>query len=350
MRQVIEIDPRLWRRIQTLLADGRYGSVNEFVTNAIENQIVLESKPLEQAADDLSDSVAGMGVLEEIVSNSVDSGASLVELSIGRTPPHLLEKTHEEARDEIAWGLYNRIFPVKITVRVLSQMLAEKGQKTVDLKTLREQATARARLVAHVLGSNRREKRPRSERLFTALPFRKSDRSAERFENMFVGSVSLAGKAEGFPALLGFFVLRREDGRAVASLTGDGYAFARLKNPVLDREATGAIPNSTLSEEEADFYLSHIKRVLPREWELSTRVLEQIGEGVNTTDGIDQVVLETVRDLKPPLVPPTRSGMISRLGELGLVQRRQDGIKVLYALTERGEGFLKSIQSGKAHL
>lgn len=328
-----------------MLAQGKFESVNEFVAAAIESQIVLESKPLDQAEELNEGSLANS--LDVMVSNAMESDAGVLQLSIPRTPP-ALEKLRGETSEDIAWGLYNRIFPVKITVRVLSQMMTEKNSNVVDLKILREDTTLRAREVAHILGANRREKAPRSERLFTGLPFRRSDKSAERFKNMFVGSVSKAGKAEGFPPLLGFIILKREDGKPVATLTDAGYAFARLKNPILDHTPGSGAPTSTLSKEEADFYISHIKRVLPREWELSSKVLEQVGEGVNTTEGIDQVVQKTVHDLKPPLVPPTRSGVISRLGELGLVQRRQDGIKVLYALTERGEVVLKSIQLKKA--
>jgi hypothetical protein len=346
VRQVIDIDPRLWRKIQSLLAEGRFGSLNEFVTAAIESQIMLESKPLDQAAGEFSGEGSMANSLAEMVSNTIDGSTGVVQLSIPQTPP-ALERLRGEISDDIAWGLYNRIFPVKITVRVLSQLLVEKGEKTVDLKLLRERTTEQARMVAHMLGSNRRDKGPRGERLFTGLPFRRSDRSADRFENMFVGSVSLKGKAEGFPALLGFVNLKRLEGRPLASLTEAGFAFAQLRNPVLDGDATAAIPNRSLSEEEADFYVAHIRSALPREWELSVHVLEEIGEGVNTTVGIDQVVRKTVHDLKSALIPPTRSGVISRLGELGLVQRRQDGAKVLYALTERGEAFLKSLQTGK---
>lgn len=346
MRQLIDVDPRLWRRIQALLTEGRYASMNEFVAAAIENQVMLETRSLEEATLYLTKGSREPEALEETGAGSIESGLSLLELSIARSPPQLLEQ-RERPKNDIAWGLYNRIFPVKITLRSLSQLLAARGEKTVDLKALREQTTVQARLVAQMLGANRRVKGPRGERLFTGLPFRKSDRAADRFGNMFVGSVSLKGKAEGFPALLGFVALKRVEGRPVVSLTEAGFAFAQLRNPVLDRDAGTAIPNRTLSEEEADFYLAHIRSALPREWELATSVLEQIGEGVNTTEGIDQVVRTTVRDLKPALIPPTRSGVISRLGELGLVQRRQDGLKVFYALTERGEAFLKSLLSEK---
>lgn len=346
MRQVVEIDLRLWQKIQSLLSEGRFESLSQLVSVAIENQIILEAKPLDQAAEDLT-RFSGAAEEPEVIMNTGGSNASLLQLRSSSTPPSLLEKAPEANRNEIAWGLYNRIFPVKITVRVLSQLLSERNSGSVDLKLLRDEAAQRAKEVATLLGAGRREKRSRPERLYIGLPFRRSDKSTERFKNMFVGSVGLTGKSEGFPALLGFVVLKRVKGRAVASLTDAGYAFERLENPVLDREVGSARQNWTLSEKEGNFYLAHIKDSLPREWELCARVVEEIGEGVNTTEGIDQVVRKTERNMKPGLVPPTRSGIISRMGELGLVQRRQDGLRVMYALTERGEAFLQSTHPGK---
>lgn len=71
---------------------------------------------------------------------------------------------------------------------------------------------------------------------------------------------------------------------------------------------------------------------------------EGIPDGNDTPDAVDQIIRRNVPDLKPTMVAPTRAGIISRLDELGLVRRRQDGLHVSYALTKRGESFLKSVQ------
>jgi DnaJ-domain-containing protein 1 len=342
MRQVIEIDPKLWQQIQALLHDGRFESISQFTTVAIENQLLLESNPSDQSTNRVF-GVSGPSVeaSEEQSTGRISSG--LTALSISTEQPSV-EKLAGRGSNEIAWGLYNRIFPVKITLRVLSQLLTKGGSQSIDLKVLGDEASLQAKNIGRQLVSARK-KSSTAEKLFTGLPFRRADKAAERFKKMFVGTITKSGKAEGFPVFLRFIVLRREGTRATVSLTDAGYAFARLRNPVLDIDGADSVPYSALSVEESDFYMSHLEKAVPREWELCRLLIENISEGINTTERVDQLLKQTVRDLKPALVPPTRSGLISRLSELGLVQRRQDGLRVIYTLTAYGERYLKSIQT-----
>lgn len=319
--------------------------MSQFIAVSIENQLLLETSPLEQSAENiLSMSPRGKeeGELESVTSR-IGSGATA--LAISSEQPSV-EKEAARSSKDVAWGLYNRIFPVKITLRVLSQLLTKEGSQSVDLKVLREEASLQAKLVAKRLGAGSRRTRYASgERLFTGLPFKNSWKASERFKNMFVGTITKSGKAEGFPVLLRFIVIRRAEGRALVSLTEAGYSFARLENPVLD-DASGNTPSSTLSMAEADFYMSHIEDAVPREWDLCKKVIENIAEGVNTAKSVDDIVKRRVHEIQPGLVPATRSGVISRLSELGLVQRRQDGFNVIYKLTPHGEAFLKAVQAG----
>src|SRR5206468_1883421 len=134
------LDPRKWARIQELLREERYESVAQFMTVAIENQFQLEEMPTEQAMSTAERHPLASEAITRLSSNI----SSLTE------PPALVQ-TKEEASDEIIWGLYNRIFPVKITLRVLTELLANSGSKTLELKLLRDEAAVQARVIGRKL-------------------------------------------------------------------------------------------------------------------------------------------------------------------------------------------------------
>jgi DNA-binding HxlR family transcriptional regulator len=319
-----------------MLCEGRYETVAQFITVAIENQIQLEAAPLDQAA-------LGSSRQE---SPSERPGAPVVGTADSLKVPveePMLVQSKEERSDEIVWGLYNRIFPVKITLRVLARLLVTKGGKSVELKLLREESALKARAIGKELVlADRTRGSGRGEKLATGLPFKRGDKSLDRFKNMFVGTISGPGKISGFPAALRFVLLQRVGERAEVSLTPAGFRFASLKNPILDGPIEGI--EGTLSSAESDFYMTHIHRVLPREWELCHRIIESIVDGNGTPAMVDQVIKRTLPSLNSSMVAPTRAGIISRLDEIGLVQRRQNGLRVSYALTERGESFPKTAQ------
>ncbi len=265
-----------------------------------------------------------------------------ISLKAPSEEPFLIQ-AREERSDEVIWGLYNRIFPVKITARILARLLVDRGSKSVELKTLREEAALQARALGkQLLLADRARKSGRAERLATGLPVRRGDKSLDRFKNMFVGAMSGQGKVNGFPVTLRFVLFQRVGGRPEVSLTAAGFKFANLKNPILDGSLAEA--EGTLSVAESDFFMTYIRRVLPREWELCHRIIENIPDGSDTPAAVDEIIRQTLPSLNPSMVAPTRAGIISRLDELGLVQRRQDGLRVSYALTKRGESFLKSAQ------
>lgn len=337
MRHVVEINPRTWETIQELLREGRYESLPQFIAVAIANQLQLEVTPIDQTME-ASPSVKSSAT-EPAIHPMVGTPAVL------RAPVEepTLVQSREGASNEIIWGLYNRIFPVKITVRVLAHLLVSKGSKSVDLRSLREESVLHARNIGkELVQADRTRGSGRGGKLATGLPIRKGDKSLDRFKNMFVGTMSNQGKIGGYPAILRFLLFQRVNDSAQVSLTPAGYAFAGLKNPILDngREAV----DGTLSISESDFYMTHIQHDLPHEWELCHRIIESIPDGSDTPDAVDQIIRRNVPGLKPTMVAPTRAGIISRLDELGLVQRRQDGLHVSYALTKRGELFLKSAQ------
>ncbi len=336
MRHIIDLDPEVWEKIQELLREHRYSSVAQFITVAIQNQIELELAPQE------STDAGSRNQLDDVPRTADISGP--LSLKAPTEEPALAQSIQKADPDEIIWGLYNRIFPVKITLRALSQLLLSNDSKSIDLKVLREESALRARTIGkHLLVADKNRKLSRGERFATGLPVRRGDKALERFKNMFVGTMSNKGRIGGFPVALRFVLLERKNGHPEASLTRDGFNFAKLRNPVLDGEWEKA--EGTLSEEEAQFYMSCVKKTLPREWELSRLIIEGITDGKDTPDAVDKTLKKFLPSLQDSMLAPTRAGVIGRLDELGLVHRVQDGTRVSYVLTNGGESFLKSTEA-----
>ncbi len=330
MKYLVEVDPRRWQRLQVLLEKGQYDSVNQFVAVAIENQLQYELQSDER-------------LIERAFSiDETSTASSSLPTTPLATEPPLLVATPKRISDEIVWGLYNRIFPIKITLRVLGQLLARSGGKAPNLELVREESSTKAKLIGKRLSlADRTAERISGEKWSTGLPLRRTDRSLERFKDMFVGTLSGGGTAEGFPALLGFVDLQMNSGgHSTITLTQAGYTFSQLPNPVLDENTESH--TATLSSNEANFYLAHVRSVLPQEWELNLRVLGAIAEGKNTPKKVDQVLIGAAPNIRQSELGPTRAGLISRMNELGLVHRKRERVNVFYVMTSQGKSYLET--------
>ena len=120
-------------------------------------------------------------------------------------------------------------------------------------------------------------------------------------------------------------------------LTEAGWHFAEMRNPILDEGKNGR--QSKFSIEEIEFLLAHIRSRVPAEAFAYKVVLEAISQGAKTPDKLDDALEEYVpkRDEKPftrAFLTTQRAGVVSRMIDLGLVQRIRDGINVTYAATK----------------
>jgi hypothetical protein len=162
-----------------------------------------------------------------------------------------------------------------------------------------------------------------------------------RFGNQFVATFKRE-KLQGFPADLKFVVC--DGGKEPRLLlTRSGGAFAALPNPVLDTH--DEFPRNKLSEEEVAFLLSHIKDYVPEELSAFVSVIDGI-EGANTPDGLDSYLrsrfnLPDEAAMKASFLSTQRTGVISRMVDLGLLGRAKDGLRVTYVVTHPGR-YLRS--------
>jgi len=116
--------------------------------------------------------------------------------------------------------------------------------------------------------------------------------------------------------------------------------FADIVNPVLDKDSGADEP---LSHEEREFYMSHVREVLPAEFEAMIHTANSVHKGDNRPTSLSERVAELNEDWSDAQASTNRSGLVSRMYELGLVDRHRVGQRgVGYDLTDKGHEFLQA--------
>lgn len=331
MRFIIELPTSKAQAIKSLIDSGKYEGMHSFILTAIENQIYIERRPLEQSPPE--DFVSNKSLKESGFSSS-SSLASQPELA----SPDIVrveDPQPEAVRAESLWALHNRIFPIKITVRVLLNILKSNPPKDgyIDLRIVQDAALEEARRLGRILSQvDKKSHRMHGEKLSAGLPGA-GERSSDRFKLNFVGLINSKNHLDGAPAILRFVNMRRnEEGEPQIGITESGSQFALLENPILDK----ADYTRVLSQEESDFYVRHIAEKLQKEHLLSVSVLKAIEDGHITPDELTRVVIEANPNIKREEAQAIRSSLASRLSELGFLRRKRLGLNVTYALTSDG--------------
>lgn len=328
MRYIVDVPSHLAERIRKLIESGEYVDLQEFVRVAIENQLHLQELP----QGPVTEGEAADQPLHNQHLSSLLTNLPLNLLAIpARELPTLLNP--QKPSSITIWGLYNRVFPAKVAIRVMYNLAALRASPSIDLKEVQSEASRSARQLGTELSYlDAKARKLHGEKMATGLPLGSRDRSTLRYEEMFVGTLGKDDTPQGLPAELGFAALIREKGKAVIGLTELGARFAKFQNPILDMEHDHQ--DSIFSNEEAGFLISNIKDRLPEEWSRCVAVLRAIEHGKNTPKAIETALISSKRD--SDAAPTERAGILSRLTETGLIKRRRDGLNVSYSITEKG--------------
>jgi hypothetical protein len=185
----------------------------------------------------------------------------------------------------------------------------------------------------------------------TAFPTTAEDaeKGRTRYANQFVVYQNTRGELSGLMVDLKFInlVAHRKERRVVP--TEIAWEFARLPNPVLEGAADGV---EKFSAEERTLLLCHIASSVPVEAFAYRAVLEGVRQGHDTPDKLDAALKsylpeERAKNLTQSFLASQRSGAVSRMADLGLIERRREGTRVCYAATEAGRAFLAQGAGGK---
>lgn len=352
--------------MKRIVEAGSYDDPREFVQTAIENQIELEeggsneAKTLEEAlsavdaeVDATTQEVSGDPQANQSRQRSTDktvsSGSSdETEISLTRRGHDELPTVDPPAESRLddgpLWGQYNRIFPVKVVVRGLANELLDgteqgEGEEAwLALPAFRRRIAAIAREVGTDVALRDEEVgRNRGEKLAAGLPTGDdAEKSTDRFQTHFVGRVEREDELTGAPPHLSLVDIASGTPQRIG-LTDAGREFASLYNPLLDE---GSDADQALSREERRFYVSQVRDVREDEYAAMQKVAQAIAEGDDRPSSLTERVAYIDTRWSTSQAETIRSGLTSRMYELGLLDRRRVGQRgIAYELTNEGEAF-----------
>ena len=332
MRYIVDIPRWLDMKIKTLLSEDSSGyvGVEEFVIVACENQLKLEStSPGEEH-------LQGEGIpspaMDTLTDNLTPPPSDIPTTSLPRS---------EKVESHILWGQINRIFPVKLAVRVLANVIKDAEEENVDIVVFERVATHAAReFGARLAVLDERHMRKSGRKLATGLPTGvKADQSKKRYKAHYLARRTGKGELVGALGELSLANINRDR----IGITELGLEFAQLENPLLDLDIDN--PSNVLSDEERSFYLNLVSNHLPKEKEFMGIVLNIIMDGEPPRDRfikeVQKFVTTVWEESSTEAVANTmRSGVLSRMWELGLVDNRKKGRRVAYSISDEGREYL----------
>lgn len=348
---VVNIPDDLVARVRTVVSEGSYDDPEQFLELALRNQLEMEES--EQSSLPSFGEVVGGGSKEqqELLAaahesdsggkqaNDTDESVEVEDLSKRTFDVQSVEPPDESRLDDgPLWGQYNRLFPVKLVVRRLAILLTDGDTGAVSYKRFREETANTAREYGLRLAEiDEREDRGRGEKLASALPTsEKKDRSLERFKTHFVGQLETNGDLTGAAPDLRLVNIGPEEGEY--GLTEAGLEFASIQNPLLDDSIEA---DQSLSAAERDFYVKHVRSTVPDEYEAMQFLADAIMDGINRPTALSEKVAELNDEWSESQAKTVRSGLVSRMVELGLLSRHRVGARGTgYDVTDEGRDLL----------
>lgn len=276
--------------------------------------------------------------------------------SLGKITAERWERQAKIPLPEWIFGQYNKLLPAKVTCRALIHLLASKPNGVPLSKAapmIAEEAAVLGDFLAS-LDSNRGFRR--DEALQTGFPrttvsagLRVMNSGQVRYANQFVAERT---KTEVLGLPIALKLIQCEGPEHLIQLTQPGWQLGLLVNPVLDKgEPEGS---NKFSSEEIALLIDHIALNVPVELFAYRTLLSAVSAGANTPDKLNASLQELDiwwQDRKPKdvasVLSSQRSGAISRMADLELLQRDRQGTRVTYRLTDAGEEFLKRTKSAK---
>jgi len=336
LRFIVDINLETMDVINGLMRKGRYRTVQEFIITAIQNQLYsIEQVPLDAVPT------------PQLGPRSLNTR----DPPRGRTQYHFqdylrldsysiktISPPDPEQVSNTIYGLWNRFLPTKITTRVLANML-NRNAESLRLDAVQENASNAARELGQILSKNEKNTgRKREDRISTALPIKKDAyKTKMRFKAHFVGAFR-GDHIDGMPATLKFInIVRDSNGQPLIGLTEFGLKFASLENPVLDKGEY----SESLSQDEKKSLIEHISSQLPEENHNLRITLETIRNGASSPAKLSMALSHLMPSLGHNQLETMRTGLISRLAELGLISRIPEEGSNRYELTDSGRSLLE---------
>jgi hypothetical protein len=349
MKYLVDIPSRQGAKIQKFLEDGKYISVSEFVVTAIENQIQLEdnpeiialtTQPLPTPVQSLPKGISEFNFPECYKYTHLPNIYSVLEFPLFDNLVLRTQNINEEKT--WLWGQINKILPVKIGLRILHKNLAT-NQK-IDLNDFLEEAAIEAAKIGRIIREyETKHQKSRDEKITAGLPTIDDEKSQTRYKFQFLAYQRKDGLLDGAMALMRFcnVIIDKKTQKPQIGLTEAGLKFSTIKNPVLDDNNL----DLSLSDQEIQFYLTHIKTQVRSEYVAVSWILDMINKGYNETTQLNSELAKTFGETwksSEAVINTQRAGLTARVYELKLIEKEKAGIHVTYRLSDSGKTFLNS--------
>lgn len=235
---------------------------------------------------------------------------------------------------------YNRLFPLKIVMRVAANLLINRDGLTTGfgddeetlfvplfLDDLREESAKVAKYAKDRMQWIDNNRGTNFGSWFSVALTDGSVKQNERFMVQFVGSKR--NKGQGLPFELGFLDVD-QDGEV--KITQAGLAFVLEVNPIIDEEH-GWKEGESFTMKERRLLIKAISENVKGEYELIKDILELIKNDSNTPDEIETYF--ATKGYSKTESSVNRTGIMARLTELGLVTREKKGRNVFYSISSK---------------
>ncbi len=340
MRYIIDIPKWLDIKIKGILSRNTcdYSGINEFIIVACENQLKLDAIVLDRnRTNQIYTAIAQKTIRKDVTPREESEELTFIPIHT----PTVAPVNPKDIETLVIWGQINRIFPVKLAVRVLANIIRRTGKNKIEPELFEREAPIVARNFGLKLSSIDKQFMRRSgKKLATGLPIgKKEELSKRRYVAHYL--IHQTGKRKLIGALADLRLANIEDGKV--GITDAGLKFAQLRNPLLEQEVNN--PSTPLSSDEISLYLDLIHTYLPKEEEFMKIILKTIEGGEPPRD----VFLKNVQQYLALLWNKTpteavantmRSGALSRMWELRLVKNEKKGRRVVYSITDDGKNYL----------
>lgn len=342
MKVICDLRDDQIKQIRRLIENGCSSDFDAFIQLSIDNQIKLES-------DEETDWSIIIQKIKTKKSQTKEIEASFDELKLNSSknpliidPPKFGSVNTFKAKSEEdlwIWGQINKIFPIKFVVRLLLNKIPN-GEKYISLTGFTDEVCKLAMQYGlFLLAKDTENKKERDERLSTAFPIRKNKEKAfSRFSSHFIGHKRTDDLISGALANMKFANINGDYGSELIGITKEGIEFSKIENHVIDKKEF----KKSLSEEEVNFYLEHIRKNVLGEAKSMRLILNSIQGGITTRDEINKELRKNVPEKwSDKVVNTQRAGLMSRMYELGLINKKKKGIYVEYIITDKGNVFFQ---------
>lgn len=354
MKIICDLPEYQVKQIRRLIGDGHFSDIESFIQTSVDNQLSLEFHESATPKQDESDKKTDWEYIIETrmreKNNSQVSDQILDELKLRpdisclTVEPPKFERINvfnaKSEEDLWMWGQVNKILPIKFAIRYLLIKIPA-GENLIELKEFTEEACKLARdFGLYILSKDKKNKKERGEKLSTAFPIGENpDKAFSRFASHFIGEQRRDLRLSGALANLKLVNIEGDYGKEYIGITEKGLEFSCIENPVIDHKKF----EKSLSSEEINFYLEHIRNYVPGEDKAFRAILGFVNTGINTREGINNELAKTIaNNWSEKIINTQRAGVTSRIFELGLLAKEKTGITVKYLITDKGKSFLNN--------